>query len=75
MIDSSNHVSPKTGLTITARRSIDGASFSPCFNAASEVGYGMYKINLDSSDLNGTVITLLFTAPGADARIITLVTS
>lgn len=75
MLDSSDHVTPKTGLTITAQRSIDGAAFGSCANAASEVSNGVYKINLAAADLNGGVVTLLFTASGADARLITIRTT
>jgi hypothetical protein len=74
MLDSTDHVTPKTGLTITAQRSIDGAAFGACANAASELANGIYVINLAAADLNGTVITLKFTATGADATYITLIT-
>jgi hypothetical protein len=74
MRQSGDHVTPATGLTVTAQRSIDGAAFAACANAVSEVGNGVYKINLAASDLNGTVITLKFTATGADQRTITIVT-
>jgi hypothetical protein len=74
MVDSTDHVTPKTGLTVTAERSIDGAAFAACANAVAEVGNGVYKINLAASDLNGNVITLKFTAVGADQRTITIVT-
>jgi len=74
MIDSIDHVSPKTGLTITATRSIDGAAFGACTNSASEVSNGVYKINLSASDLNGDVITFKFTGTGADQITITIIT-
>ena len=74
MRQSSDHITPATGLTITATRSIDGAAFAACANAVSEVSNGVYKINLAAADMNGTVITLKFTATGADQRTITIVT-
>lgn len=74
MVNSTDHVTGETGLTVTAERSIDGLAFAACANAVSEVGNGLYKINLAASDLNGGVITLKFTATGADARLITIVT-
>lgn len=68
MVDSSGNAA--TGLTITATRSIDGAAFSACANAASEISNGSYKITLSAADLNGNVIELRFTATGAkDAKI------
>lgn len=71
---SSNHYSPATGLTVAAQRSIDGAAFGDCANAVGEIGSGVYKIDLDATDLNGTVIVLKFTAATADTRIITIKT-
>lgn len=75
MMDSADHVTPKTGLTITAQRSLDGASFASCANSATEVSNGIYKIDLAAADLNGNVVTLRFTASGADPRLITLITT
>lgn len=72
MVDAADHVTGKTGLAVTAQRSIDGAAFGACANAVSEVGSGVYKINLAAGDLNGNVVTLLFTAAGADARVVTV---
>ena len=75
MVDSTDHLTPKTGLTITATRSIDGAAFGACANAAAEVASGMYKISLAATDLNGDVITLRFTSAAADDRLITIITT
>lgn len=72
MTDSTLHA-PATGLSVTATRSIDGASFGSCANAVSEVGSGIYKINLATTDLNGTVVTFKFTATGADPKYVTIV--
>lgn len=74
MVDDSDHVTGLTGLTITATRSLDGAAFGACANSASEVGSGVYKIDLAAGDLNGNTVTLKFTATGADARIIHIIT-
>lgn len=74
MVLTSDHYTAGTGLTITAQRSLDGAAFSACANSATEVSNGVYKINLAAGDLNANIVTLLFTATGADARVITLAT-
>ncbi len=71
MVDSSG--APRTGLSVTPQRSIDGGAFAGTSNAVSEVGSGVYKINLSAGDLNGAVITLRFTATGAQDRLITVV--
>lgn len=75
MVSSTDHITPTTGLTITATRSIDGGAFASTSNSATEVGSGVYAINLSASDLNGNVITFKFTATGADTREITLITT
>ena len=65
MVLSTDHVTPGTGLTITATRSIDGGAYAACANSATEVGSGTYKINLADTDLNGNNIMFKFTASGA----------
>jgi hypothetical protein len=65
MTDSTTHA-PKTGLTVTATRSIDGAAFAACANSATEVSGGWYTIALATTDVNGNDIALRFTAAGAD---------
>lgn len=74
MVDSSDHLTGKTGLTVTAQRSIDGAAFASCANSVVEVSNGVYTIDLAAADLNGNTIVLRFTATGADPRLIALVT-
>jgi hypothetical protein len=74
LTSSTDHVSGKTGATVTATRSIDGGAFAACANAVSEVSSGVYKISLAASDLNGDVVTFRFTASGADDRVLTVVT-
>ncbi len=75
MVDSTDHITGKTGLTVTATRSIDGAAFGACANAVTEVANGIYKISLATTDLNGDVVTLKMTATGADTRILTIITT
>lgn len=66
MYDSADHITPKTGLTITAQRTLDGAALASCANSASEVGNGIYKINLAATDTNADSIMFRFTASNAD---------
>lgn len=75
MVDSADHFTPKTGLTITAVRSINGAAFGACTNAATEIANGWYTIDLSAADLNGNTIALKLTATGADQANILLVTN
>ena len=75
MVDATDGYTEETGLTVTAQRSIDGGAFGACVNSVTEVGNGIYKINLANTDLNGDVITLRFSATGARTRYITLKTN
>lgn len=61
---------PKTGVTVTAERSIDGAAFGACTNSASEIASGAYKISLSAGDLNGDMILLKFSGSGAVTALI-----
>lgn len=73
MTDSTTHA-PKTLLTVTATRSLDGAAFAACANAVTEVGVGWYVINFAASDLNGNHIAFRFSATGADDTDIEIIT-
>lgn len=75
MTDATDHVTGKTGLTITAERSLDGAAFAACANSVSEVSDGAYKIDFANTDLNGDIVTFKFSATGADTRFVTIKTS
>lgn len=76
MVQSADHITPATGLTVSATRSIDGGAFAACTNSGTiaEVGNGIYSINLSMTDLNGGVVTVRFTAAGADDRFVTIKT-
>jgi hypothetical protein len=75
MVDSTDGKTAKTGLTVGATRSIDGAAFGACINNPTEIGVGIYKIDFDATDLNGDVITFRFTGSGALDRFITIKTT
>lgn len=74
MLSSTDHVTPKTGLTVTATRSLDGAAFSACANSVTELSNGWYVITLANTDTNATSIGLRFSATGADDRDVTVYT-
>jgi hypothetical protein len=53
-----------------------GAAFAAgALGAVSEVASGIYKLNIAAADLNGDVVTLRFTASGADDLLVTIKTS
>jgi hypothetical protein len=75
MTDSSTHaLKPGLGTSITAQRSLDGGAFATCTNVPAEVSNGVYKIDLSAADMNGSTVTLRFSATGADDRLITILT-
>lgn len=74
MVLASDHLTPATGLTITATRSIDGGAFASCANSATEISGGWYKLSFASTDLNGNVIAFRFTEATADTTEIVIVT-
>jgi hypothetical protein len=66
MVDSADHVTPKTGLTVAGQRSIDGAAFASVGGTIAEVASGIYQFDALAADTNGDLITWKFTATGAD---------
>lgn len=74
MTDSTNHA-PATGLTVTATRCLDNGSFgSGTLSSVTEISAGIYRIDLAAGDMNANVVTLRFTATGADDLFVTLIT-
>ena len=67
--------SPQTGLTVTAQRSLAGAALTLCTNSPTEVGNGIYTINLSAADLNAATLMLRFSATGAADTDINIITT
>ena len=67
MVDSTDHVSPKTGLTPTVTLSKDGGAFAAAAGAVTEISNGRYALAGNAADRNtlGT-LSLHATATGAD---------
>jgi hypothetical protein len=76
MKDSSDHVSGMTGLTVSGQIKKDAGAFAAVTGVISEIAYGVYSINTISSlEMTANVITLRFSAVGADDTIIEIVTN
>lgn len=75
MVDSTDHITPKTGLTVSGEISKDGGAFASLTNSVTEISNGVYKVNITQTEMNADVITLKFTGTGADQRTITIKTS
>lgn len=67
MVDSSDHVTGKTGLTVTVTLSKAGAAFGAAAGAVSEISAGWYKVAGNATD-TGTLgpLALHATSSGAD---------
>lgn len=76
MIDSTDDISGKTGLTVTVTRSIDGAAFGAkhASTVVTEVANGIYSMDANAADLNGDIITFRFTGTGANDTFLTIAT-
>ena len=74
MVDSGDNITGKTGATVSASRSLDGAAFASCANSVTEVGDGIYKITLAAADMNADSVTLKFSATGCNNRFVTMIT-
>jgi len=74
MTDSADHVTAKTGLSVTGQVSKDGGAFANLTNSVVEIGSGWYKVDLAAADVNADTVALKFTATGADQLDITIAT-
>ncbi len=78
MVESSDHITPYTGAgsTVSGQVSLDGAALVNLTNTGSigSSGSGLFKINLAAADVNGNMVTFIFSATGADPRVISFVT-
>ena len=75
MVDDTDHITPKTGLTVTGTRSIDGAAFTGVSGTIAEVGNGIYQFDALAADMNGGIITFRFASATADDTFITIRTA
>ncbi len=67
MIDSTDDISPKTGLTPAVTISKDGAAFGAATNTpATEVSNGYYKIDLTQAEMNADMIVVRLANAGAN---------
>lgn len=66
MVDGSDHLSPKTGLTVGVWLSKAGAAFTAVSGTVSEISFGWYKVALNATDTN-TLGDLAFHCTGTSA--------
>ena len=62
MTNSTDHVTPRTGLTVYGYVAKDGGSFAALTNSISEKAYGIYTVDLTATEMDADMITLRFIA-------------
>lgn len=72
MVDSTDNVTPETGLTLSVTRSIDGGAFGAATGSAAEIGNGAYQFDASAADMNGDVIIFRLTSAGAADSLVTV---
>ncbi len=71
MVLTSDHVTPATGKTVTAERSIDAGAFAAVAGTIAEVSNGIYQFDALAADTNGNVVTWKFSATDCDDQFVT----
>jgi len=74
MVDSTDGVTPETGLTVTAEVSKDGGAFASAAGTVTEIGNGAYHFDATAADMNADVVVFKFTATGARAALVSIST-
>lgn len=70
MVDATDNVTPKTGLTPTATVSRDGGAFAAAAGTVAEIASGYYQFDATATDMSGGIVTFKFA--GTDAADTTL---
>ena len=66
LVDSTDHVTPETGLTPTGERSLNGGAFAAVSGAIAEVANGIYQFDALAADMNGVTVVFRFSDAAAD---------
>lgn len=66
LVDSTDHVTRETGITVTATRSLDGAAFGAATGTVTEVASGVYYLTPSAGDINADDVVYRFTGTGCD---------
>lgn len=66
LVDSTDHVTRKTGITVTATRSLDGAAFGSATGTVTEIASGVYYLTPSAGDINADDVIYRFTGTACD---------
>ena len=75
MVDATDAFTPETGLSMTVQISKDSGAFTYTTNSATELGNGVYQVDLTQTEMNADIIVIKATATGAAQRIVTIITT
>jgi len=75
LVDSTDHISPEPGLTVTVQAAKDGAAFAAGAGAApTSLGSGYYEYNATAADMDVDRVAFRFSAAGADDAFVYITT-
>lgn len=66
LVDSTDHVTRKAGITVTATRSLNGAAFGSATGTVTEVASGVYYLTPSAGDINADDVVYRFTGTACD---------
>ncbi len=76
MLDSSDHVTPLAGETVTGTIAVDGgAPVALAFGAGTDVGAGLYWFDLTAAEMNALKIVLEFSSANTDIQTVVIFTN
>ncbi len=75
MLDSTDHVTPLAGETVTGTIAVDGGAPVALTNAAVVGGGGLYWFDLTAAEMNALKIVLTFTSANTDPQTIVIFTN
>ena len=74
MVQTSDHVTPATGLSITIEVSKEGGGFAGAEGSITEIGNGAYGFDATAADMDADILIFKFTAPATDPVPLTIKT-
>lgn len=72
MVDATDDITPKTGLSPTATVSRDGGAFGAASGTVAEIASGYYQFDASATDMSGGLVTFKFAATGANDTTISI---
>jgi hypothetical protein len=74
MVDETDGLTPETGKTVTAQRSLDAGALASASGSVTEMSNGLYQFDALAADTNGDLVTWRFSATGCLDAVVTFKT-